>query len=89
MRKKQCEFIEFVMNKRFRFLFIYFLFFVLANNASAEVNLSILAKGIKPAVVTVITYDNNKKRLGQGTGFFINKMGHEMCYAVIDLNFIG
>jgi len=73
----------------FQNLFMYFLFFMLITNASAEVNLPTLVKGVKPAVVTVITYDNNKKRLGQGTGFFINKMGHEMCYAVIDLNFIG
>jgi len=76
MRKEQCKFIGFIMNKRFRFLFIYFLFFMLVNNASAEVNLTELVKTIKPAVVTVITYDINNKRLGQGTGFFVNKRGH-------------
>jgi len=76
MRKKQSEFIEFIMNKRFRFLFIYFLFFVLANNAFAEVNLTDLVKNIQPAVVTVITYDSDNKPLNQGSGFFINHKGH-------------
>jgi len=76
MRKKQSEFIEFIMNKRFRFLFIYFLFFVLANNAFAEVNLTDLVKNIQPAVATILTYDSDNKPLNQGSGLFINHKGH-------------
>ena len=44
--------------------------------AKADVNLVNLVKKIQPAVVTVITYDRDKKLSGQGSGFFIDKEGH-------------
>jgi len=41
-----------------------------------DANLVQLVKEIRPAVATVLTYDNEKQQLGQGSGFFINKEGH-------------
>lgn len=67
------------MKKLYRTLQFYLIFFfilVLAIQARAEVNLTKLVKKIQPAVVTVITYDINKKVLLQGTGFFVDKKGH-------------
>ena len=57
------------------------LIFLIVSSASvcptfAQVNLAHLVKKIQPSVVTVITYDLDKKPLSQGTGFFINKQGH-------------
>jgi len=50
--------------------------FVSVCQAFAQVNLAQLVKKIQPSVVTIITYDLDKKPLSQGTGFFINKQGH-------------
>ncbi len=44
--------------------------------AKADVNLVELVKEVQPAVVTILTYDKEKKPLSQGTGFFINEKGH-------------
>jgi S1-C subfamily serine protease len=44
--------------------------------SSSEVNLIELVENIQPAVVTVITYDKNKKASGLGSGFFVDKVGH-------------
>jgi len=41
-----------------------------------DANLVELVKEIRPAVATVITYDEDKKLSGQGSAFFINKEGH-------------
>lgn len=50
--------------------------FLFASQVQAGVNLTKLVQKIQPAVVTVITYDQNKNLLGQGSGFFIDKKGH-------------
>ena len=39
-------------------------------------NLTILVKKIQPAVVTIISYDMDRKVLGQGSGFFVDKKGY-------------
>jgi formylglycine-generating enzyme required for sulfatase activity len=44
--------------------------------ARAQVDLTEIVKKIQPAVTTIITYDQDEKILGQGTGFFIDKKGH-------------
>jgi len=49
---------------------------MLASHSSAEVNLTNLVENIRPAVVTVITYDKDKNPLSQGSGFFIDANGH-------------
>ena len=64
------------MNRKMQFTLISFFVLLLANLAHAEAKLTKLVKEIQPAVVTVITYDSNKKGLGQGTGFFVDKKGH-------------
>jgi serine protease Do len=52
------------------------LFIILASNSFAEVDLTNLVENIRPAVVTVITYDKDKKPLRHGSGFFIDANGH-------------
>jgi tetratricopeptide (TPR) repeat protein len=42
---------------------------------SAQEELPILIKQIEPSIVVVITYGDQGKRLGQGTGFFVNHAG--------------
>ena len=59
-----------------KFSLICFLFILLAGQSSAEVNLTNLVENIRPAVVTVITYDKGKNPLSQGSGFFIDANGH-------------
>ena len=44
--------------------------------AKADVNLVELFKEIQTAVVTVITYDKDKKLLGQASGFFVDRKGN-------------
>ena len=41
----------------------------------AEVDLTEIVKKIQPAVTTIITYGKDKKVLGQGTGFFVDRKG--------------
>jgi len=67
------------MKKPYRTLQFYLIFFfilALSSQALAKLNLTKLVKKIQPAVVTVITYDIDKKVLLQGTGFFVDKKGH-------------
>jgi hypothetical protein len=64
------------MSRKLKLSLIYFLFILLAGHAFAEVNLTHLVENIRPAVVTVITYDKDKKPLSQGSGFFIDANGH-------------
>ncbi|MDX2433241.1 MAG: trypsin-like peptidase domain-containing protein, partial [Desulfobacterales bacterium] len=61
--------------RKIKFSFIGLLFIILASNSFAEVDLTNLVKKIQPAVVTVMTFDKNKKPLGQGSGFFIDANG--------------
>jgi len=44
--------------------------------AKGDVNLVELAKKIRPSVVLIQTFDKDKKPLGRGSGFFIDKKGH-------------
>ena len=60
------------MNKKLKFSLVCLLFIALTSGALAEANLTELVNEIRPAIVTIQTYDQNKKPLGQGTGFFIN-----------------
>jgi hypothetical protein len=59
-----------------KFSLICLLFIILASNSFAEVDLTDLVENIYPAVVTVITFDKDKKPLNQGSGFFIDANGH-------------
>jgi len=45
-------------------------------SAKGGVNLVELEKMVRPAVVTIETYDKKGKSLGSSSGFFINKQGH-------------
>ena len=60
------------MNKKFKFPLVCLLFLSLTSGALAEVNLTELVNKIQPSIVTIQTYDQNTKPLGQGTGFFID-----------------
>jgi len=60
------------MNKKLKFSLVCLLFIALTSGALAEANLTELVNKIRPAIVTIQTYDQNKKLLGQGTGFFID-----------------
>ena len=64
------------MNRKMKFSLSSLIFLILASHSFAEVDLSELFENIHPAVATVITYDKNKKPLGQGSGFFIDAYGH-------------
>jgi serine protease Do len=48
---------------------------LLAWHAIAQENLPGLVEKIKPAVLTIITYDEGGKPKGQGSGFFISETG--------------
>jgi S1-C subfamily serine protease len=52
--------------------------------ARAAVNLVELVKNVGPAVVLIETFDKDKKPLGQGSGFFINKGGHLITNALCE-----
>jgi Flp pilus assembly protein TadD len=43
---------------------------------SAQEDLPALIKRIEPSIVVVITYNDQGKTLGQGTGFFVNREGN-------------
>jgi len=48
---------------------------VLINQVLGD-NLPALVNKVKPAIVTIIVYDQQKRVIGSGSGFFINKEGH-------------
>jgi serine protease Do len=48
---------------------------LLAGHALAQENLAALAEKIKPAVVTIVSYDAAGKPKNQGSGFFISEKG--------------
>ena len=50
--------------------------FIVPLTTNADQRFVKLVKEIQPAVVTIITYDKNKKPIGQGSGFFLDKKGH-------------
>ena len=50
--------------------------FILSNPASEAVSLGKLVQKIRPAVVTILTYDLENKVSGIGSGFFVDKQGH-------------
>lgn len=54
----------------FGLLFITFAFTALAQDGLPEI-----IKKIEPSIIVVLTYDQEGKLLGQGSGFFINKKG--------------
>lgn len=56
-------------------LFFTGLLFIIPLTTNADQRFVKLVKEIQPAVVTITTYDKNKKTIGQGSGFFINKTG--------------
>ena len=64
------------MNGKMKLSLVCFLLIMLAGHSFAEVNLTKLVENIRPAVVTVITYDRGKIPISQGSGFFINATGH-------------
>lgn len=77
--------------KRNRFCVSYFIAATLVVcplwNASVigDVNLVELAKKVRPSVVLIEAFDKNKKRIGQGSGFFIDDRGHLITnYHVLD-----
>ena len=65
------------MRGSYRSIFgVFFLFFVLTfSSASGQENLPVLIKKAEPAIVVIVTYDQEGKTLGQGSGFFINREG--------------
>ncbi len=55
---------------------VFFLFFILTvSSAPGQENLPVLIKKVAPSIVVIVTYDQEGKILGQGSGFFINKEG--------------
>jgi len=55
---------------------VFFLFFILSVSlALSQENLPVLIKKVEPAIVVIVTYDQEGKILGQGSGFFINQEG--------------
>ncbi|MFH1882040.1 MAG: trypsin-like peptidase domain-containing protein, partial [Planctomycetota bacterium] len=56
-------------------LFFTGLLFIIPLTTNAEQRFVKLVKEIQPAIVTITTYDKNKKTIGQGSGFFVNKTG--------------
>jgi len=63
------------MNRIVMRLLIGLLVSLSTNFAMAEDSLSHLVKRIRPAVVTIVSYDHNRKVLAQGTGFLVDKRG--------------
>ena len=55
---------------------VFFLLSILTiSSASGQDNLPVLIKKVEPAIVVIVTYDQEGKILGQGSGFFINQEG--------------
>jgi tetratricopeptide (TPR) repeat protein len=55
---------------------VFFLFFVLTlSSALGQEDLPVLIKKVEPGIVVIVTYDQEGKILGQGSGFFINQEG--------------
>jgi tetratricopeptide (TPR) repeat protein len=55
---------------------VFFLFFILSESlALSQENLPVLIKKVEPSIVVIVTYDQEGKILGQGSGFFINQEG--------------
>lgn len=53
----------------------FFFFFIFAFPALAQENLPEIVKKIEPSTVVILTYDKDRKIIGQGSGFFISKEG--------------
>lgn len=64
------------MNKKMQFFLVCFLTVFLTNMAFGAANLTYLVKQVQPAVITIITYDRNKKVVCQASGFFVDENGH-------------
>ena len=60
------------MKRKVKFFLAFLLFIAPTFGAFAETNLTHLVNKTQPAIVTIYTYDQNKKPLKLGTGFFIN-----------------
>ncbi len=56
-------------------IILYIFFIVLTTLSFGQQDISSLIKKIKPAVVTITTYDENRDTLTMGSGFFINTEG--------------
>ena len=64
------------MNGRLQIALALFIWLLMNIPATAATNLTKLVNKIRPAVVTVITYDVNHRLTDIGSGFFIDKYGH-------------
>src|SRR2546427_5896028 len=62
-------------NSRAGALLTFLSMFVFYPSSFEQQNLPAIVRRIEPAVVTIITYDDNGNLLSQGSGFFINKQG--------------
>jgi len=56
-------------------IILYIFFIVLTTPSFGQQDIPSLVRIIKPAVVTIFTYDANGDTLSQGSGFFINSRG--------------
>ena len=54
---------------------IFFFCFTFLLPVLAQEKLPVIVKKIKPSTVVILTYDNEGKPIGQGSGFFISKNG--------------
>ena len=64
------------MNIMLRISSVWFCVFVLAARALPSADPAALFKEVRPAIATVVTYDDNKNSLNKGAGFFINGQGN-------------
>lgn len=80
------QFLEGVeMTITLKIILVTVMWFVIAGQAIAEVELTKLVSKIRPAVATIIVYDVNHKVANIGTGFFVDKYGHLITnYHVLD-----
>jgi tetratricopeptide (TPR) repeat protein len=65
------------MRRSCHLIFKLFLFFsvLTVSSAPGQENLPVLIKKVEPAIVVIVTYDQEGRTLGQGSGFFINQEG--------------